>query len=95
MKKNIDEVYDMLRWSERLNRVNSKKSESGWSLKIVRGVLVAFASYIILVLAFDLLNNILYSLSKGTKYFTNYWFYLIFPSIFLGVAFMLFPVRER
>ncbi|PJB21655.1 MAG: hypothetical protein CO114_04245 [Euryarchaeota archaeon CG_4_9_14_3_um_filter_38_12] len=94
MKKDIDNVYDVLRWSERIGDLNNKKGESGWALKVVRGVLVAFASYIILVLAFDILNNILYSLSKGTKYFANCWFYLIFPSIFLGVAFMLFPVKE-
>jgi|GEM_PF-2428360 len=94
MKKDIDDVYEGLRWSERLEKVNHKKGESRSALKIVRGVLVAFASYIILVLAFDILNNILYSLSKGTKYFANCWFYLIFPSIFLGIAFMLFPVRE-
>lgn len=94
MKKDIDNVYDVLRWSERINGLNNKKGENRWALKVVRGVLVAFASYIILVLAFDLLNNILYSISKGTKYFTNYYFYLIFPSMFLGIAFMLFPVRE-
>jgi len=94
MNKDIDDVYDILKWSDRIEDLNHKKGESGWALKIVRGVLVAFALYIILVLGFDILNNILYSVSKGTKYFTNLWFYLIFPSIFLGVAFMLFPVRE-
>ncbi|MDI6916672.1 MAG: hypothetical protein QMC80_02610 [Thermoplasmatales archaeon] len=94
MKEDIDNVYEGLRWSERLEKANHKKGEGGRALKIVRGVLVAFASYIILVLAFDILNNILYSLSKGTKYLTNCWFYLIFPSVFLGIAFMLFPVKE-
>ena len=94
MNKDIDDVYDILKWSDRIEDLNHKKGESGWALKIVRGVLVAFALYIILVLGFDILNNILYSVSKGTKYFANCWFYLIFPSIFLGVAFMLFPVRE-
>lgn len=94
MNKDIDDVYDILKWSDRIDDLNHKKGESGWALKIVRGVLVALASYIILVLMFEILNNILYSLSKGTNYITNYYFYLIFPSMFLGIAFMLFPVRE-
>jgi len=102
MNNDIDDVYDVLKWSDRLKGLDHKKShkkgESGWALKIVRGVLVAFASYIILVLMFEILNNILYSLSKGTNYgtnyITNYYFYLIFPSMFLGIAFMLFPVKE-
>jgi hypothetical protein len=98
MNKDIDDVYDVLKWSDRLEGLDHKKShkkgESRWAFKIVRGVLVALASYIILVLMFDILNNILYSLSEGTNYIINYYFYLIFPSMFLGVAFILFPVRE-
>lgn len=97
MNNDIDDVYDVLKWSDRLkvlDHKSHKKGESRWALKIVRGVLIAFASYIILVLMFEILNNILYSLSKGTNYITKYYFYLIFPSMFLGIAFMLFPVRE-
>ncbi|MDI6707868.1 MAG: hypothetical protein QMD21_01085 [Candidatus Thermoplasmatota archaeon] len=91
----LEEIYKAFRWDERLKELERTKQKiSGeWQFRIVRGCLIAFSSYLILVLITSLLNDILYYVSDGTRQIGGFEIGLIAPCILLGLAFMLFPAK--
>lgn len=91
----IDDVYNAFEWSERLKKVEEQKHDKHAGFKTVRAVLVAFSLCSALLIIVSMLNRIMDSLSV-TRYPLSYEvIFIIIPCILIGIASMMFTVKEE